>query len=257
MRSGNETKVGRKFLVAYRQLPDSNDLFMLIFGFLVPSYLADMKTDNPLLIAYAEDHTIVRKGIVTLLTMDADISVVIEASDGIQLLEQLGNAAKLPDVCIVDINMPNMDGFECVSLIRQRWPFMKILVLTALMEDTYIWRMIKAGVNGYLPKGCDISEIKGALTAINRTGHFYSGSFNKRVINAVEDEILNIPKLTVKELEVLRFSMSDLTYPEIAKEINISVRSVQGFRDSLFRKLEVHNRASLVIKAIKTGLLIV
>jgi len=210
---------------------------------------------EPLLLAYAEDHTIVRKGIVSLLHADTDIQVVIEASDGGHLIQQLEAAVTLPEVCLIDIHMPKMDGFECTSVIKRQWPDMKILVLTALTENIYIMKMIKAGVNGFLLKGCDIAEVKSALIAIRTVGQYYSGAFNKRSMNAMEDKLLTIPVLTKREHEVLRLSVSDLAYPEIAMELGVSVRSIQGIRDSLFRKLEVHNRASLVAKAVRMGLL--
>jgi two-component system invasion response regulator UvrY len=210
---------------------------------------------GPLHIAYAEDHTIVRKGIVALLQTEPDIRVTIEAADGIQLIEQLKAADALPEICLIDIHMPNMDGFESISLIKKLWPEMKVLVLTALTEDIYVLKMIKAGANGFLLKGCDIAEIKKALLSIRDTGKYYSGSFSRRIANALDDKILKIPVLTEKEMEVLKFSGSDLTYPEIAREMNTSVRSVQGIRDNLFKKLDAHNRASLVIKAIKMGFL--
>jgi two-component system, NarL family, invasion response regulator UvrY len=210
---------------------------------------------QPLLIAYAEDHTIVRKGIISLLHAEADIQVTIEAADGNQLIQQLKVATSLPEICLIDIHMPNMDGFECIAAIRKQWPDMKILVLTALTEDIYILKMIKAGVNGFLLKGCDVAEVKTALLAIRNTGQYYSGTFNRHSINAMEDKLLTIPVLTKREQEVLRLSVSDLAYPEMAAEMATSVRSIQGLRDSLFRKLKVHNRASLVAKAIRMGYL--
>jgi two-component system, NarL family, invasion response regulator UvrY len=208
-------------------------------------------------IGYAEDHTIVRRGITSLLTSDPCIEVIIEAQDGMQLIEHIETATVLPDICIMDINMPRMNGVDCVAYIRKCWPTIKVLVLTALTDDAYVIRMIKAGANGYLAKGCDISEIRMAMSTITTSGYYFSGAFSKRLINQVHDSLVKLPDLTAKELEVLKLSMSDLAYPEIAKELNISIRSVQGFRDSLFRKLEVHNRASLVVTAIKMGLLIV
>lgn len=210
---------------------------------------------EPLLLAYAEDHTIVRKGIISLLHANTDIQVVIEAADGSHLIQQIKAAVILPEICLIDIHMPKMDGFECIAAIRRQWPDMKILVLTALTENIYIMKMLKAGVNGFLLKGCDVAEIKDALMAIRTAGQYYSGAFNRRSMNAIEDKLLTIPVLTKREHEVLRLSVSDLAYPEIALELGASVRSIQGIRDSLFRKLEVHNRASLVAKAVRMGLL--
>ncbi|WP_118976424.1 response regulator transcription factor [Taibaiella koreensis] len=210
---------------------------------------------NSLLIAYAEDHAVVRQGIIALLCADSDIEVTIEAADGLQLITQLRMAATLPDICLIDIHMPHMDGFESIAVIKREWPDMKVLVLTALTEEIYILRMIRAGANGFLLKGADIAEIRKALFAVAASGKYYSGAFSRYLHNAMEDKLVKIPVLTQKELEVLRLSVSDLSYPEIAATLNASVRSIQGIRDNLFKKMEVHNRASLVVKAIKMGFL--
>jgi len=212
-------------------------------------------TNSKITVAYADDHVAVRKGIISYLHDIGGIDVVIEAGNGQELVQLLTDAVILPDVCIMDIKMPDMDGFEATAIIKQRWKGMKILVLTTFLEEYYVVRMIRAGVNGYLSKSCDPEEIKEALVSIAQKGMYYSGLYVEKAMIAVQDDKMRIPNFTEKERIFLKHCCSDLTYAEISLLMKCSVKSVEGYRDSLFKKLAVNSRVSLALFAVKTGII--
>lgn len=207
-------------------------------------------------VAYADDHTSVRKGIISYLHELGGIKVIIEAEDGGELIDKMEQSKIQPDVCIVDINMP-MNGFETVAVIREKWPGRKVLILSTYAEDMYVVRMIRAGANGYLSKACDPDEIKEAILSIHRNGHYYSDLYMEKSILAIQDKTIRVSDLTEKELTVLKLCCSEMTYSQIAQYMKCTSKSVEGYRDSLFRKLEVNSRVSLALFAVKMGLVLI
>jgi len=213
-----------------------------------------METLSPIRIAYAEDHTIVRKGVIALLESLGGIVVDIEAENGKELISKIEMTGQLPDVCVLDIDMPVMNGFETLIYLKKKWPEIKTLVLTLYHEDLYIIKMIRNGANGYLVKRCSPHEIKKALQSICNNGYYYSEVANHQYFKLVNNKVIRLPNFTPKEIEVLRYSCTDLSYAEIGEKMKTTQRSVEGIRDSLFKKLDVHSRSSLVICAIKYGI---
>ena len=209
---------------------------------------------TPIHIAYADDHLVVRKGIISLLNNLGGIEVDIEASNGKELIEQLVAAPCLPSICILDINMPVMDGFDTIIEIKKRWPKMKALVLTIFEAEHYIIRMIRYGANGYLLKTCDPAEIKCALIAIHQKGIYHSTLVPAHLTNLVKNNLIKQVNLTEKEMAVMKYCCSDLTYSDIGQKLGTTTRSVEGIRDSLFRKLQVASRVSLALYAVQFGL---
>lgn len=213
-----------------------------------------MNAENPVTVAYAEDHTAVRKSIISYIHGLGGIKVVIEAANGKELIEKIEKADVKPDLCIVDIRMPLMNGFEAISVIKQKWKEIKTLVLTAFAEEMYVLRMIRAGVNGYLSKDCDPEEIKEALLSIYRTGIYYSELFAQKIAIALHSKKINVPDFTDREQTFLKHCCTDLTYTQIAQIMKSTPKSVEGYRDSLFRKLKVNSRVSLALFAVQTGI---
>jgi DNA-binding NarL/FixJ family response regulator len=205
-------------------------------------------------VAYAEDHVAVRKGIISILQLSGDIEVDIEADNGAEMLRKLMQTRKLPDVCIIDINMPEMDGFSLLLEIKKRWPRMRTLILTLYDNEAYIIKMIRQGANGYLLKTCDPAEIRTALISIHEHGYYYSHTADQRKFDAVLNKEVKPLHLTDAEKEFLKYSCADLSYSEIAVRMNTSLRSVQGYRDRLFKKLNVSNRVALALYAIQEGI---
>lgn len=211
--------------------------------------------NRPILkVAYAEMHIAVRKGIISLLEKSGDIKFILEASKGNELLNLLERTKELPDLCILDVNLPELNGFDTVVEIKKRWPNVGILILTSFSNDMYIHRMILNGANGYLTKTSSPEEIKEALFTIHRDGLYFTTTITKSYFRSIQSNTIKIQEFTDRELQVLKYSCTDLSYEEIAAKMNTTKRSVEGYRDSLFKKLNLNSRVSLAIFAIKYGL---
>ncbi|MGN6568035.1 MAG: response regulator transcription factor [Flavipsychrobacter sp.] len=215
-----------------------------------------MEKRETIRIGFADDHNLVRKGIISMLSKLGGVDIVIEAVNGRELISKMEAAQKLPDLCILDISMPVMDGFTVLHEIKRRWPFMKILILTAFFSEIYIIRMMLAGANGYLLKECDIEEVKAAVISIYEEGYYYSECANSTVFHLINTNAIKTQAFTENEIEVLKYCCSDLSYSQIAQQMNTTIRSVEGYRDRLFHKLNVNNRVALVLFAIQFGLVI-
>ena len=205
-------------------------------------------------IAYAEDHTLVRKGIISFINNLGGIEVDIDVDNGRDLVNEIAKANRIPDVCLLDINMPGMNGFDTVIELKKRWPHIKILVLTVFDIEIYIVRMIMIGANGYLLKSCNPEEIKEAIVSIFCNGMYFSELVTHNFVQDIKTGVITIPNLTGREMQVLKYSCSELNYAQIAEKLGTTTRSVEGYRDSLFRKLKVHNRVSLALFAVQFGL---
>lgn len=213
----------------------------------------DSTEDKKILVAFADDHTTVRKTVAAFLTGLGGIEVIIQASNGKELIEAIEAAPQKPDVVMIDINMPVMNGFETLLRLKERWENIRVLVLTTFMDELYVCKMIRYGANGYLSKDCDPDEIKRALVAIREHGMYYSDFFVEKMAVVVKDKKKE-PRITERELQFMKHCISDMTYFQIASLMKTTQKSVEGYRDSLFRKLGINSRVGLAIYAIKSGL---
>lgn len=205
-------------------------------------------------IAYADDHEIVRNAICDLIDSFDNCLVAVQANNGKELIERLEEINGRVDLCMVDIFMPVMNGYETLVAIRNRWPEMRILVLTGHNTDFYLLKMIMAGANGYLLKNCSPKELQTAITAIYEHGVHHSELMTAKFFRAVIKDEVKLPKFTDKETEFLQLCCSDMSYAQIANKMGVSPKSVDWYRESLFKKLKVASRSGLVIFAIQAGL---
>jgi two-component system, NarL family, invasion response regulator UvrY len=214
-----------------------------------------MKNNEVISVAIAEDHTLVRKAFIDMINSFENFKIIIEASNGAQLVEQV-KADNLPDVVLMDIHMPDMDGFEAMNLIKNKFPKLNVLVVSMLSDELSILRMVRMGVKGYLVKDTEPSEFKTALETVAAGKYYYSGYVTARMVTNVskENDILNI--ISERELEFLKYVCSDLSYQQIAEKMFVSPRTVDGYRDSLFQKLQVKNRVALALFAVKYGVVV-
>jgi two-component system, NarL family, invasion response regulator UvrY len=214
-----------------------------------------MKNNEIITVAIAEDHTLVRKAFIDMINSFENFKIIIEASNGAQLVEQV-KANNLPDVVLMDIHMPDMDGFEAMNLIKNKFPKLNVLVVSMLSDELSILRMVRMGVKGYLVKDTEPSEFKTALETVAVGKYYYSGYVTARMVTNVskENDILNV--ISERELEFLKYVCSDLSYQQIAEKMFVSPRTVDGYRDSLFQKLQVKNRVALALFAVKHGVVV-
>lgn len=205
-------------------------------------------------IALVDDHVLMRKGLANLLK-DLEHHVLVEADNGKDFLNKIKGQIQ-PDVVLLDINMPQMDGYETALLLRQNYPGVKVLALSMYDDELAIIRMLRNGARGYILKDCDPRELKAAINAVIEKGFYYSELVSGYLIRTINDadDGGNLSKLTQKELDFLQLCCTEMTYKEIADKMCISPRTVDGYRDELFRKLSTKSRVGLVIFAIKNGI---
>ncbi len=205
-------------------------------------------------IAIADDHSLMRKGLSDLIDSFGPFKVIIEAADGIELLELLQATEVQPDICILDVNMPRLDGFSTLTEIRKNWPQIRVLALTMYNNDYTIIRMIRNGANGYLLKNCNPIVFRDALLEIFHNGYYDPAPATAAAGAKAANEPSASLTITPKELEFLLLCCSELAYKEIANKMGVSPRTVEDHRDNLFRKLKVNTRSGLVMYAMRAGI---
>ncbi len=206
-------------------------------------------------IAIADDHTILRKGVIEILSRFENMMVVAEAANGKELVTRLQSAATLPDVCIIDINMPEMNGYETAAEVRRLWPDIRILALSMYDTELNVIKMLRNGANGYVLKDSDPEDLKIAINKVYKEGLYHSELVTGRMMNLINDPDGKInAELNDREINFLRYACTELTYKEIADQMHLSPRTIDGYREDLFKKLSITSRTGLAIYAIKAGL---
>lgn len=209
-------------------------------------------------IVLADDHILLRNGLASLVQSHG-YTVLFEADNGRDFIKKL-NPLQLPDIVLMDINMPQMDGYETARWLKKYYPQVKVLALSMYDNEAAVIRMLQAGAKGYILKDCEPAELLTATNALLNKGFYYSELVSGRLINAINkmenisDEKNTSTILTDREAEFLQLLCTDLGYKEIADKMNISPRTVDGYRDNLFLKLKIKTRIGLVIYAIKNQL---
>jgi DNA-binding NarL/FixJ family response regulator len=205
----------------------------------------------------ADDHTMVRESLVSVLQADGDVQVVAQASDGVEALEK---ALQLrPDVVVVDLSMPRLGGLEVVRRLRAQLPTTRVLVLTMHQEDEYVLQAVRAGASGYLVKDSAAAELLAAVRSLH-AGHGHFGPQAARTM-AVQlqhpERTLDDPygRLTTREREVLHLIAEGMTTKEIARRLGISAKTAENHRGHVLEKLDMRNTAELVRYALRKGLL--
>ena len=164
----------------------------------------------------------------------------------------------IPDIVLLDINMPEMDGYEVAQWLKNNYPTIKTLALSMNSNEEAIVKMIRYGVRGYLLKGCKPQELKQALDSITDKGFYYTEYLTRQLIKNLNPEKARNPdedlSFNERELNFIRLSCSDLTYVEIADKMCVSPRTVDGYRESVFLKMNVKSRVGMAIEAIRLGL---
>jgi two-component system invasion response regulator UvrY len=203
----------------------------------------------------ADDHGIVRAGLRRIVEESGDMAVVAEASDGMEVIRKLQESS--PDVAVIDISMPGLDGLEVLSRLHVQYPKTPVLVLTMHEEEQYVVRAIGAGAKGYLTKRSAPEQLVNAIRKVHAGGHYLSESAAEflalRVAKGAQDRSL-LDTLSNREIQVLRRIALGRTTREIAEAYNISSKTVDTYRFRLLRKLNLRNNAELLRFAIQNGL---
>ena len=217
-----------------------------------------MKKDDLIHVALADDHILLRNALASLIDRFENCKVVMQASNGKELTTAI-TKDDLPDVVLLDLNMPEMNGFETATWLRDNYPSIQVLMLTMYDSELTLIRLLQAGVKGFLKKDIHPSELKYALHSVIENGYYYSHNATGKLlnlfrINAASGSILDKSMLTEIEIKFLQLSCSELTYKEIAQEMKLNPRGVDNLRDNLFTKLDVKSRVGLAMYAIRHGL---
>lgn len=194
-----------------------------------------------------EDHPVVRSGIRMLLTEEGDINVMAEASNGREALTYL--ETHTPDLLLLDISMPEVNGLEVTQVVREKYPTMPILILTMHEDERYFFQLLRAGATGYIVKGAAPNDLVSAVRAV-AAGQAYLYPSLARLLAKEPDTVLS-----ARELEVLQLTAQGLTAREVGKKLSISSNTVERHRANIMSKLGVSNRAELIRYAIRRGLL--
>jgi two-component system, NarL family, invasion response regulator UvrY len=209
-------------------------------------------------IALVDDHVMLRNGLANLI-QELGYTVLFEAIDGLDFIEKL-KGYKLPDLVLIDVNMPRMDGFETCAWLKEHHSTIKVLALSMFDDEDAIMRMIRNGARGYVLKDCEFGELRVAIDDVVTKGFHYSERVTGRLIHSIhqsdakESEKNLVNSLTTRELEFIKLTATDSTYKEIADQMHVSPRTVDGYRDDLFGKLDVKSRVGLVLFAVKNKL---
>lgn len=206
-------------------------------------------------IVIVDDHLLIAKALSSVIEQFKDYTVLYEAENGKDLIEKMQIKKNLPDIVLLDISMPVMDGFETAAWLKQYHPSVKVIVLTMQTDDASLIKMIKAGAVSYLNKNVHPTELQKALTQVNGNGFYYPDWATSQIMHALKNNEEEAPiKLTNREIEFLRYSCTEMTYHEIGKKMFCSGRTIESYRDSLFEKLNVKTRTALALYAVKIGL---
>lgn len=209
--------------------------------------------NNRIKIAMVDDHLVFRQGIKKLLQGLEDMEIVMDAASGEELLDKLKAAANMPDVLFLDIEMGGMNGFELMGVLGESWPQIKVIGLSAYENEFSMIRLFRLGAMGYLQKGCSIVEIRKAVSTVHQGSFYYDDPACRHLIYRIQKGY-RYPDISDRELEFLNYCCSEMKYKEIAAAMRVSERTVEGYRESLCRKLELESRAGLVMFAMSTGI---
>lgn len=206
-------------------------------------------------VALVDDHRLFRSGMASLIGNLSGYNVMLEAGNGKEFIEKIGNKFK-PDIAILDINMPVMDGFATIEWLNANHPEINVIVLSMYQDAEKVINLVRMGIKGYLLKDAEPQEFKEALDTVADNEVYYPHFVTKHLISNLtyKAEDTGI-KLNEREKEFLTYIGTELTYKEIAKKMCVSARTVDGYRDALFEKLQIKSRVGLVIFAIKNKLL--
>ncbi|MFN8306245.1 MAG: response regulator transcription factor [Ferruginibacter sp.] len=208
-------------------------------------------------IVIVDDHLLIAKAISSIIEQFHNYEVLYEVENGQELQQKFRQKKNIPDIVLLDISMPIMDGFDTAAWIRKDHPEVKVMALTMQGDDASLIRMIKAGAIGYLNKNIHPSELVKALDAITTKGFYYPDWATSLLLHSLSNPANSVEagvKISERETEFLKYVCTELTYKEIGEKLFCSARTVESYRDSLFEKLGVKTRVALALYAVKTGL---
>ncbi|WPO90969.1 response regulator transcription factor [Chryseobacterium sp. YR459] len=208
-------------------------------------------------IAIVDDHTLISKALENMITENTQYRVIMNHPNGEEFIAGVEKASELPAVVLMDVNMPYKNGIETTEWLTEHYPDIKVIALTMDDDEKVLIRMLKAGAKGYLLKDMQPSILFQAIDTVFEKGSFYTDFVAQKLLKVKTEEMKNaslLSELKDREKEFIKWACSELTYKEIADRMCLSPKTIDGYRDSVFVKLDIKNRAGLVLFALKHDL---
>jgi DNA-binding NarL/FixJ family response regulator len=212
-------------------------------------------------IALADDEVLFRKGVGLMLMEEDNFDVVFQANNGVELLEYLKTCVRLPEVILIDIKMPTLNGVETTKLIVDQFPKISIIALSSYSTATFVSNMIRVGASSYVPKNASPEEMILTINKVAKTGFYYNSfmlndiRLHKLKGNQMDKSIFDDNLLTKREIEILKLLSKQMSAAEIAKKLLLSTRTVEGHRNNLLIKTESKNSIGLVVFAFQNNII--
>lgn len=210
-------------------------------------------------IGIADDHLVLRQGLISLLKEYEHLNVVLSVNNGKELMDALKNSK--PDIILLDIDMPVMNGREALEKINLKYPKIKVIIITHYFNDAYIIEFIRNGARGFLPKNCDIEKILDAIQAVHEIGEYYDNKVSATMAAVLKksptavNEVVPDTEFTKREIEILRLICIKKSNIEISNALNLSVRTIEGHRYNISKKTNTANTIELIEYALQNNLL--
>ncbi|MCB4797303.1 response regulator transcription factor [Neotamlana laminarinivorans] len=205
-------------------------------------------------VVIVEDHNLLSQAIAGLVNSFNKFTVLYTCKNGKDLLTKLKTPTNIPEIILMDVNMPILNGIETTEILKNEYPNLKVLALSVEENETTIIKMLKAGAKGYLLKDVEKEILETALIETITHGYYHTKDVSNILINSLNEGNKGNVKLKEREIEFLKNVCSEMTYKQIAEKMFLSPKTIDGYRDNLFQKLEVKNRIGLVLYAIKNGI---
>ena len=209
-------------------------------------------------VAMVDDHILLRNALTSLVNNTNICTVIFEANNGKELIEKI-KSGKIPDVIILDLNMPEMNGQETAVYLQEHFPNIKVLMLTMYDSELALIRLLKAGVKGFMKKDIHPTELIAAIESVHKQGYYYSAQTSSKLAGLFRDSNDNTKSfdkimMSDTELNFMELVCTELTYKEIASNLKLNPRAIDGIRDNLFTKLDIKSRVGLAMYSIKHGI---
>jgi DNA-binding NarL/FixJ family response regulator len=207
-------------------------------------------------IAIIDDHILIAKALTGIIENFQQFNVLYECENGKALQEKFFIKNNVPDIVLLDISMPIMDGFETAAWLKETHPEVLIMALSMQDDEQSLIKMIKCGAKGYLLKNVHPTELEKALDALVKNGSYFPDWATSKVFMSLTNDntaTKNSIQITAREKEFLQYSITEMSYKEIAEKMFCSPRTVESYRDALFEKLDLKTRVGLAVYAMKNG----
>lgn len=202
-------------------------------------------------VVVVDDHILLSQAIGGLVDAFDQFKVLYLCKNGQELIDAFQNPKNIPDIVLMDVNMPILNGIETTTYLKDHFPEVKVLALSIEEDDATILKMLRAGAKGYLMKDVKKAELQEALLEVVENGYYHTNTVAKILVNSLRQKESSVLSLKDREIEFIQHACTEKTYREIADIMCLSPKTIEGYRDVLFEKLNLRNRTGLVIYAIK------